>query len=800
MKVHDRLVRERTMEKKIRIHFERSIPDAQNGLSSIEVKQRIRQGLVNGTSEIKTKSIPQIIRDNIVTFFNILNFILAGLIASVHSYKNLLFLGVTVCNTAIGIIQEIRAKKTIDGLSLITSPKAHVVRNGTEIEIPISKIVLDDVVVLASGSQIPADCILLNGNCETDESLLTGESDPIAKRCGDTLLSGSYLVSGKCRARVEHIGRENYAEKITESAKYYKAPNSEIMKWVNRIIHIVAYAIIPIGAMLFCKQYFSAHISYHHAVVSTVAAMIGMIPEGLVLLTSMVFAVGVMRLSRHRALVQELSAIETLARVDTLCLDKTGTLTEGTMQMEEVIPLGNTSLAQTEKVLAALSSSLDDSSPTMNAVREAFPNPPPWKCERQVAFSSARKWSGASFKENGSFVLGASEFILRGRLDEIRSQVEKYSHLGKRVLLLAKVKGFSEDGTLLSTEAEPAALVLLSDKIRKNAAKTLDYFHKQGVNLKVISGDSPSTVSSIAQKAGLKGADQCVDATTLPDEKAVRDAAEKYTVFGRVTPKQKLELVKALKEKGHTVAMTGDGVNDVPALKESDCSIAMASGSEAARNVSNVVLLDSDFSCMPRIVNEGRRCINNLQRSATLFLVKAIFSILAAILIICLGRQYPFQPIQFTLINAVSIGIPSFFLALEPNRNRIHGSFIKNVLEKSLPGALTLTVNVATLAAVSNAFVFSNVEASTLAVLLTGYTELLVLFKVCRPFTAAHTVLFIAMSAVFSGALLLFPRLFEVCPVTFPMAFALVPLIFLATCLMTVFTHLLGKIIFRHKS
>ena len=785
------------MEKKIQ-HPERFAPDGQTGLSRSQVRQRIRQGLVNQAGEVKTKSVPQIIRDNVITFFNILNFILAGFIISVHSYKNLLFLGVIFCNTAIGIIQEIRAKKTIDGLSLITAPKAHVVRDGAESTIPVSGIVLDDVLVLSSGNQIPSDCVLLSGNCEADESLLTGESDPVAKRCGDTLLSGSFLVSGTCRARVEHVGRENYAAKIAESAKYYKAPNSEIMKWTNRIIRVIAYAIIPIGAALFVKQYFTAHLAYRHAVVSTVAAMIGMIPEGLVLLTSVVFAVGVIRLAKHKALVQELSAIETLARVDTLCLDKTGTLTEGTMQFEELVLLGSAGREEAESALAALASALDDHSPTMNAVREAFPKAPPWSCGQQVAFSSARKWSGASFGGHGTFVLGAGEFILRDRFGEVRSQTEKYAALGKRVLLLARVKDLS--GGLLpdSSEAEPIALVLLSDKIRRNALKTLDYFRRQGVDLKVISGDSPATVSSIARKAGLRHADHCVDAATLASAGDIKAAAEKYTVFGRVTPKQKLELVKALKEKGHTVAMTGDGVNDVPALKESDCSIAMASGSEAARNISNVVLLDSDFGSMPHIVSEGRRCINNLQRSSVLFLVKALFSILTAVLIIGLGCQYPFQPIQFTLINAVSIGIPSFFLALEPNRDRIHGSFIQNVMEQSLPGALALTINVAVLAEVTKALAFSNVEASTLAVLLTGYTELLVLFGVCHPFTTAHTVLFVAMLVLFSAALLLFPQLFEVGPVTLPMAFVLVPLILFATCLMLVLTHLLEKIIFRH--
>lgn len=785
------------MTEKPQTYFERFNPDYVSGLTDQQAAQRVRQGLVNGSDQIKTKSIPLIIRDNLITFFNILNVILAALVLSVGSYKNLLFMGVIICNTLIGIIQEIKAKKTIDNLSLITAPKAHVVRSGTESNVAVSDLVLDDVILLSTGNQIPADCIVLDGQCEADESLLTGESDPVLKNCGDSLLSGGFIVSGKCRAKVEHVGQENYASKITASAKYLKKPNSEIMKWINLIIKFIGFSIIPIGAMLFYKQIFVSGQNYKSAIVSTVAALIGMIPEGLVLLTSVVLAVGVIRLSRHKALVQELYSIETLARVDTLCLDKTGTITEGSMQVDSVIPLTkNVDKKQIEDALAAIAASLNDGTPTMNAVKDAFPHPPKWKCDKEVPFSSARKWSGAGFGDSGAYVLGAGEFILRERFDEIRPEAEKYAKLGQRVLLLADVKNISADG-IDPSDATPVALVLLSDKIRKNARKTLEYFDDQGVTLKVISGDNPATVSYIAKKAGLNHAERYIDASTLKSYGEIQAAVEKYTVFGRVTPKQKLELVKALKEKKHTVAMTGDGVNDVPALKESDCSIAMASGSDAARTVSNVVLLDSDFASMPRIVNEGRRSINNLQRSASLFLVKAIFSALIAVMFIFLTCNYPFQPIQFTLINAVSIGIPSFFLALEPNRDRIHGKFIVNVMEKSLPGALTLTINIAVLAAICLFFSFSDREISTLAVIITGYTELLVLFKVCYPFTINHKILFVLMLAGFVLALIFFPTLFEVTPITLPMLFISLPLILLATCLMPVLSHLFDKIIFK---
>lgn len=784
------------MDEKPQTYFERFEPDYVSGLTDQQAAQRVRQGLVNGTEEIKTKSITRIVRDNLITFFNILNVILAALVLSVGSYKNLLFMGVIICNTLIGIIQEIKAKKTIDNLSLITAPKAHVVRSGTETEVPVKDLVLDDVVLLSAGNQIPADCTVLEGQCEADESLLTGESDPIVKNCGDSLLSGGFIVSGKCRAKVEHVGQENYAAKIAASAKYLKKPNSEIMKWTNLIIKFIGFSIIPIGAMLFYKQIFVSNQAFKTAVVSTVAALIGMIPEGLVLLTSVVLAVGVIRLSRHKALVQELYSIETLARVDTLCLDKTGTITEGCMQVDSLVPLCEMAKQKIEGTLAAIAAALNDGTPTMNAVKEAFSHPPKWNCEKEVPFSSARKWSGAGFGEAGNFVLGAGEFILQERFEEIRPQAEKYAKLGQRVLLLAEVKNISADG-IDPKEVTPMALVLLSDRIRKNARKTLEYFHDQGVVLKVISGDNPATVSNIAKKAGLKHAERYIDASTLKNYTDIQSAVEKYTVFGRVTPKQKLELVKALKEKKHTVAMTGDGVNDVPALKESDCSIAMASGSDAARTVSNVVLLDSDFASMPRIVNEGRRSINNLQRSASLFLIKAIFSALIAILFIFLTCNYPFQPIQFTLINAVSIGIPSFFLALEPNRDRIHGKFIVNVLEKSLPGALTLFFNIMILAAVSLFFTFSDKEISTLAVIITGYTELLALFKVCYPLHTNHTILFVAMVTIFVLALIFFPQLFEVTAITLPMLFVMIPMIFLATYLMLVLTHLFDNIIFR---
>lgn len=776
-------------------YCERFHPDYVSGLSEQQVAQRMRQGLRNGSDPVRTKTVPQIIWGNLLTPFNILNAILAALVLAVGgSYKNLLFMGVIVCNILIGTLQEIRAKKTIDRLSLIAAPRAHVVRGGKEREVPVGDLVLDDVLVLAAGGQVPADCVILEGQCEADESLLTGEADAVFKDCGDSLLSGSYLSGGKCRARVEHIGAENYAQKITASAKYIKKPNSEILTWTNRIIKFIGFAIIPIGGLLFYKQIAMSDQPLQDAVVSTVAALIGMIPEGLVLLSSVVLAVGVLRLSRRRALVQELYSIETLARVDTLCLDKTGTITEGTMQADALVPLGNVEKQKAEEILAAMAAVLNDGTPTMNAVREAFPDAPAWKCDQVVPFSSARKWSAAHFSAAGGFILGAGEFILKDRFEEIRPLAEKYAGRGQRVLLLCSSERISADGVDPS-EVTPLLLVLLSDRIRKNARRTLEFFSDQGVELKVISGDSPATVANIAKKAGLKNAGRYIDATRLKSDEDLRAAAEKYTVFGRVTPKQKLGLIKALKQKKHTVAMTGDGVNDVPALRESDCSIAMASGSDAARTVSQIVLLNSDFASMPEIVAEGRRCINNLQRSSTLFLVKAIFSAIIAVLFIFSDCNYPFQPIQFTLINAATIGIPSFFLGLEPNRERLHGRFIVNVLGKALPGALTMSLNIAVVSALSLFLGLPDPEISTLSVLVTGYTGLLVLFRVCWPFRAGHTVLFSLMCALFVLSLVFFPSLFEITPLTLPMLFVLVPTLFLATCLMPALQRIAEKAI-----
>ena len=764
-----------------------------HGLTDAEVRQRIEQGLVNHNSDIKSKSIKRIVLENLITPFNILNFVLAVMILIVGSYKNLLFMGVIICIIFIGTVQEIRAKKTIDKLSLIAEPKAHVIRNGIKQEIAIHDIVMDDITFLGAGNQVCSDAVVIEGECEVNESLLTGESEPVLKQPGDHLLSGSFIISGNCHARVEHVGKDNYAAQITDNAKYVKKPNSEIMRWTNRIIKYIGFTLIPVGIALFCKQVFISHQGFNDAIVGVVAALIGMIPEGLILLTSVVFAVSIIRLSQHKTLVQELYCIETLARVDVLCLDKTGTITEGTMEVTDVLPLHDTTNEELNIALGSLIHALEDDNPTFNAVKTYCDQYDKLTCNHIVPFSSARKWSGASFDENGSYIFGATEFILKDS-SPYQEIIKEHSEKGQRVLMLAHSPHQIQDKEL-PAEIHPMAFLFISDKIRAEAPDTLAYFAEQGVDIKIISGDNAITVANIAKKAGLKTAEQYVDATTLQTPEEIKEAAQKYSVFGRVTPQQKLDLVKALKEQGHTVAMTGDGVNDVLALKESDCSIAMASGSDAARTVSQLVLLDSNFASMPKILKEGRRSINNLQRSSSLFLTKTIFSTINAILFIFLHFDYPFQPIQLTLISALTIGAPSLILALEPNKERIKGKYIVNVIRKSIPGAMTMVFNIVALAIVCSFIHFNSTEISTLAVMITGFAGLLVLLKVSLPFNWIRCALFFTMLGAFIFAIFILKDLFSLASITLPMFYCFLVLAGFAIIVFVLFSLLIDKLL-----
>ncbi len=778
---------------------ERFHPDPGQGLTAQQAEERVKQGLHNGDSGIKSKTEGQIIRENVFTFFNLLNFALAAAVILVGSPRNALFLGVIISNIVIGSFQGIRAKHTIDKLSLISSPKAHVLRDGRKKTIQVEDVVLDDILLLSAGNQICSDAVVAAGECEVNESLITGESDPILKQPGDHLLSGSFLVSGNCSAQVEHVGRENYANRITGDAKAVKKRTSEIMDSIDFIVKIIGFAIIPIGALLFWKQFFVLGSSFKESVVSTAAAVVGMIPEGLVLLISLAFAVSVIKLSAKKTLVQDMYCIETLARVDTLCLDKTGTITEGTMQVDGFVPFEGFSEEDMAEPLTALVNNLTDENPTFMALKERFPGQSPWRASDMVPFSSARKWSGAFFPGRGTYVMGAGEFILKEDFEAIKEQVEGYSQNGQRVLLLAHAEE-PFDGKELPEIVIPMGLVLISDKIRREAPRTLRYFADQGVDLKVISGDNAVTVSNIARKAGLEHADSYVDATTLETEEDIRQAVRTYSVFGRVTPQQKLAFVKALKADGHTVAMTGDGVNDVLALKEADCSIAMASGSDAARTVSNLVLLDSNFASMPLVVQEGRRSINNLQRSSSLFLVKTIFSALIGVLFIFLNYSYPFQPIQQTLISSLTIGVPSFILALEPNKERLRGKFIFNVLRMCVPASLTMTVNILALCALSGPLGLTAGEMSTLAVVATSLTGFIMLFKVCTPFNGLRGALFGGLLAAFLGAVLFFRDFFSLTELTLPMLIALMPILLLAIVLMLTLLHLVDHVVANSQS
>ncbi|MGN1341464.1 MAG: HAD-IC family P-type ATPase [Oscillospiraceae bacterium] len=739
--------------------------DINSGLSQREAEEKIARGECNGSFAVKSKSVKRIIADNIFTLFNLINVLLAVAVALVGAYRNMLFMGVILCNIAIGIIQEIRSKRTLDRLSVISAPKAHLVRDGREITVPVADIVPGDIMLLSAGNQLCADGVLAQGELEADESLLTGESDTVNKRPGDVLYSGSFVVSGSGRAEVTAVGAAAYANKIASGAKQPKRRHSEMMSAINKIISTISVCIVPFALALFTKALFVARQDLQYSVTSTTAAIIGMIPEGLVLLTSVALAVSSIRLARRQTLCQDLYCVESLARVDVLCLDKTGTITTGNMKVSEVVPLEQPAGFTPEQALSALSSVMGAENPTMAAISRKFTPETQSEVIRKEPFSSARKWSGAQFSDFGTLILGAPSFVLSPQqLESIRPECDKHAAAGRRVLILA------HSADPLPEKALPGqltmmALVVLSDEIRESAPATLKYFREQGVTLKVISGDDPVTVSNVAAQAGLSGAESFVDAATLTDGE-LTEAAEKYTVFGRVTPARKLQLVQALKSAGHKVAMTGDGVNDVLALREADCSVAMQSGSDAARCVSQLVLLNSDFSSMPLAVEEGRRCINNIQRSASLFLVKTIFSFLLAVLFIFLPAAYPFQPIQLTLISALFIGAPSFLLALEPNHERVQGSFLSNVLKRALPGGLTVVLGISVLMVLQHLFAIPQERLSVMAVFLTAAVCYGVLCGVCRPFKKWHTAMIILLPAAFCGACGVLGRVFYIVPLT----------------------------------
>ena len=773
------------------------------GLTNEQVQERIAEGKVNVNENPNTRTYKQIILENTLTFFNFLNIALLVLVLFVRSYKNSMFMGIILINTVIGIIQEIRAKKTIDKLAILTESKTVVLREGKKWSISTEKLVLDDLIFLKTGDQVPADVKVLEGTVEVNESLLTGESDNLSKSQGDELFSGSFVTSGEACCQVIHVGKDNYASQITSEAKEFKRHNSELRNSLNAILKVISIIIVPLGAMLFYKQYMIVGDTLKDSVVNMVAAVLGMIPEGLVLLTSVALTLGSMVLATKKTLVQELYCIETLARVDTLCLDKTGTITEGTMKVEDVQlydtaqttvvqhtakfdpetgePVQNVSalkpevtvsaekengqiqetvnletvsqeerqkLQEIDHIMGNMMSVLHDQNATADALRKRFPSRNDLKLIHAIPFSSDRKYSGAVFEGRGTYLMGAAQFLFPEGNEELLEHCSSYAQEGYRILVLAHSEQETK-GTERPTGLEPLGLFLITDVIREEAPDTLAFFDSQGVDLKVISGDDPVTVSAIAKKAGLKNANHYIDATTIKTPEEMQRAVAECSVFGRVTPQQKKQMVQALQSQKHTVAMTGDGVNDVLALKEADCSIAMAAGSDAAKNIANVVLLDSNFGAMPHIVNQGRRVVNNIRSAASMFLINTIFSVLLSLITIFFGDAYPFEPIQMSLISACAVGIPTFLLTQENNYNKIDHTFLRHVFMNAFPAAVTITGCVFTIMLVCQDVYHSNVMLNTACVLVTGWNYMSALRTVYSPLNTYRKVIIYGMQFAF---------------------------------------------------
>ena len=713
------------------------------GLTSEEVRERIDNGQTNHTDISTQKTVGQIVKSNLLTYFNLIFLILTVLLCIVGSFRNLTFLPVIIGNTVIGIFQELRAKKTLDKMSMLNAPHSIVVRDGEQQQIQSEELVKDDIIILSAGNQICADATVLSGSISVNEALLTGESDEIKKKSGDGLMSGSFVVSGQCYAKLDKVGNESYISKLTAQAKAMgDGEQSEMIRYINKLVKWVGIIIIPVGIILFCQAYIMNGETFKKSVVSMVAAVLGMIPEGLYLLTTVALALSTIRLAKKQVLLHDMKSIETLARVDVLCVDKTGTITEPGMQVTELVISGRCSDDEMDKrafahLLADYSAVIEDNNATMEAIRAYVAKNEIEKGSRTLLktqpFTSANKYSKVSFVE-GDYMLGAPEFIMKDRYDEISEEIEEYQSKGYRVLLMAESGNDSSGLEKSFGGISPIGYIVLSNPIRENAESTFTYFKEQGVAIKVISGDNPATVSEVAKRAGIDGAENYVDASTLASEKDITEAVDKYTVFGRVTPKQKQLIVRALQKQKHTVAMTGDGVNDILAMKDADCSIAMASGSEAAAQAAQTVLLDSDFGRMPYVVYEGRQVVNNIQRSASLFLVKNIFSLLMAIFSAIFAITYPLEPSQISLISMFTIGLPGFLLALEPNRNRIEGNFMANVMLKALPAGLTDVLSVGALVICGQVFNLPSEDIATAGTMLLAVVGFMIIIKISHPF------------------------------------------------------------------
>lgn len=740
-------------------------PDPNEGLSPQQLKERQDNGLTNATPNSNTKSQSQIIKENVFTFFNLIFLVLGAALFLVGSFKNTMFLLVAAANTGIGIFQELRAKRAVDKLTLVSAGHVAVIRSGERFPVRTDRLVRDDIVEFVAGDQICADAVVCSGQMQVNESLLTGEADAVLKNIGDELKSGSFVVSGKCRARLTHVGAESYAAKLAaEARRNVRSTKSEMMQSLTRLITVVGIVLVPLGILLFLWHFLPIFqgLPLRESVEATVPALVGMIPEGLYLLTSVAIAVSCIKLSGQHVLVQDMNCIETLAHADVLCVDKTGTITEAKMEVTDIFPLDSErfSYETIEEILAAFYGGEEPDNETARAMTAQFARPSTWSALRRIPFSSSTKWAAADFGENGRYLVGAPEFLLGERYDTVRENAEAWSARGCRTLLLAAYDSELED-TLRHELVTPIALIYLTNRLRPDARETFRYFAEQGVSVRVISGDNPLTVSEVAVSAGIENAERYVDARTLTTPHDYDDAVRKYTVFGRVTPEQKRYLVGALKKQGHTVAMTGDGVNDVLALKDADCGIAMASGSQAASQVAQIVLLKSQFSDMPAIVAEGRRVINNIQRASVLFLVKNIFSFVFTILVMVIGVSYPLQAIQLSLISTLTIGIPSFFLALEPNYSRVEGRFMRNVIRRSLPGGLTNVVLVLLASAFCFTFGIPESSLNTLAVWSLSTVGLLTLYHISKPFTRLRMAVLTTVSLAMLFCLTVIPSFFE---------------------------------------
>lgn len=727
--------------------MERIAADPQSGLSAEQVKRRFTQGENNYKVESSTLSVPEIVRSNVCTYFNLVFAVIAVLLAIVGAWSDMLFLPIIVANTCIGIIQEVHSKKVLDKLSILNAPHAVVIRDGKRQEIPADQLVLDDIVEFSAGSQIPADAKVVSGELQVNESLITGESDEIEKREGDSLLSGSFVVSGKACARLEKVGKDSYISKLTlQATKSKKGEQSEMIRSLNYLIMVMGIIIIPIGIALFVQSFIYNEGTFHDSITGMVAAIIGMIPEGLYLLTSVALAVSSVRLAQKKVLIHDMKCIETLARVNVLCVDKTGTITEPGMHVYDFSVLDGADQLEISQLLADFVAAQEKDNATMEALKAHFSNGSGMRAREVYSFSSETKYSGAVMNDGKSYVIGAPEFVLRGQFAQYQEQIATYSSKGYRVLVFAQYEG-TLDRKPLTEPVLPLCFVMLANPIRKGAKETFTYFAENDVDIKVISGDNPLTVSVIAAEAGIVGAERFVDASTLKEKEDYYRAVEEYTVFGRVTPSQKRMLVQALKEHKKTVAMTGDGVNDVLALKDADCSVAMASGSEAASNVAQLVLLDSDFSRMPSVVAEGRRVVNNIERTAALYIVKNIFSMLLAIFSVILMLDYPLEPSQVSLISMFTIGIPSFVLALEPNKDLIRGHFLTNVLVRALPAGLTDFIVVSGLVIFCREFQVDLDCLSTSCTILVAIVGFMILHRIARPMNTGHIVMLVGVIA-----------------------------------------------------